>query len=185
MLARSLSCFLLGLGLGLPARAADKSLVFDSADSHVDVAVHASMDSFTGRLTHFDPSVTVDDAGKVTTARLAFHFRDLETGKEKRNDAMHKWQQTDAFPDGTFVLNSLEPAAANTFNATGQLTLHGVTRAVRFPLTITRQGPAYVIDGDAALDTRDFGLPIIRMFAVLKVDPVVHVQFHLQGQPQP
>ncbi|WP_052300275.1 YceI family protein [Opitutus terrae] len=172
------------MGLVLPAQAADKPLVFDSAQSHVNVAVHATVDSFTGQLTHFDPIVTVDDAGKVTTARLAFHFRDLETGKAKRNDAMHKWQQSDTFPDGTFVLSSLEPAGTDAFSATGQLTLHGVTREVRFPLTIARQGSVYVIDGDAPLDTRNFGLPIIRMFAVLKVDPVVRVQFHLQGQPQ-
>jgi iron complex transport system substrate-binding protein len=35
--------------------------------------------------------------------------------------------------------------------------------------------------GDASLDTREFGLPVIRLFGLLKVDPVVRVRFHLQG----
>jgi hypothetical protein len=35
------------------------------------------------------------------------------------------------------------------------------------------------------VDTRDYGLPIIRVFGLLKVDPLVHVQFHLEGHNRP
>ncbi len=66
--------------------------------------------------------------------------------------------------------------------AVGRLTFHGVTRDLRFPITLERDGPLYSIDGDAPIDTREFGLPVIRRLAVLKVDPLVHVRFHLQGR---
>lgn len=164
--------------------AAERPLVIDYAQSRVEVAVKVTVDSFVGRLGVYEPAVSLAEDGAVQSARLAFHFRDLTTGKEGRDKAMHKWQQTDTFPDGLFVLTSLEPAAEAKATAFGRLTLHGVTREVRFPVVINRDGARYAIDGDAAIDTREFGLPGIRMLALLKVDPVVHVRFHLQGTPQ-
>lgn len=162
--------------------ASGKELVIDSAQSRIEIVVRATVDSFTGRLDEFRPTVTVDDAGRVTGARLSFRFRDVHTGKAKRDRAMHEWQRTDEFADGEFVLGSLTPPASGPARASGRLTLHGVTRDIEFPVDIVRQGRAYAIDGDAPLDVREFGLPVIRMLGVLKVDPVVHVKFHLQGR---
>lgn len=163
---------------------AERPLPLDLAQSRVEVAVHATVDSFIARLQRFSPLIQVDDTGRIVSARFTFAFRDLLTGKPKRDAAMHEWQHTDTFPDGTFVLASFDPAASgnNTFTARGHLTLHGVTRELSFPVTLMRDGDLYVIDGEAPLDTRDFGLPVIRMFAVLKVDPLIRVRFHLQGR---
>ena len=117
----------------------------------------------------------------MVAARISFHFRDVETGKDGRDKSMHSWQQTETFPDGEFVLSSLESGEGGAYTAFGRLTFHGVSRDLRFPVLITRDGNRYAIDGDAPVDTREFGLPIIRMFKVLKVDPLVHVRFHLLG----
>ena len=105
-------------------------------------AGRCAADSFTAKLTHFEPTVLIADDGQVTGARLAFHFRDLVTGKDKRDTAMHKWQQTDQFPDGQFVLSSLDAASppATGFIAQGRLTLHGVARDVKFPVSVLREG---------------------------------------------
>ncbi len=175
---------LFAAGIAASLTGAERPLVIDYAQSRVEIVVKATVDSFVGRLNAFEPAVSLAEDGAVKSARLAFHFRDLATGKESRDKAMHKWQQTDAHPDGLFVLTSLEPAAGANATAFGRLTLHGVTRELRFPVVINRDGARYAIDGDAAIDTREFGLPGIRMLALLKVDPVVHVRFHLQGAPQ-
>lgn len=168
-----------------PLRAADRPLHVDFTQSRIEVAVKATFDSFTGRLSAYEPSLSVGDDGRIATARIAFHFRDVVTGKPKRDRAMHEWQHTPEFPDGEFVLTTLAPAADGTILATGRLSLHGVTRELSFPVTFTQQGSTSAIDGDAAIDVRDFGLPVIRMFGLLKVDPVVHVKFHLQGRLAP
>jgi polyisoprenoid-binding protein YceI len=167
-----------------PLAAAGRPLTIERDQSRVDIAVHASVDSFTGQLARFEPTIAVDEGGRVTAARLEFHFLDVRTGKDGRDKAMHKWQETERFPDGLFVLASLESAAAPEAGlvAIGRLTLHGVTRDLRFPCSVLREGEAYTIDGEAAIDTRDFGLPVIRMLAVLKVDPVVRVKFRLCGR---
>jgi polyisoprenoid-binding protein YceI len=178
---------LIGLGLSVLAvsgRAADRTLAIDPAQSRVDVVVKASVDSFTGKLARFDPQIAVGGDGRVSAARLAFNFRDVETGKAGRDKAMHKWQETDKFPDALFVLTSLEAAGAPAAGllAIGRLTLHGVARELRFPVSVFREAETYAIDGDATIDTREYGLPVIRMLALLKVDPLVHVKFHLQGR---
>jgi polyisoprenoid-binding protein YceI len=168
----------------LSAGAAERPLVIDAAQSRMEVVVKATVDSFNGKLAKYDAAVGVGDDGRVASARLAFRFLDVLTGKDGRDKAMHKWQDTEKFSDGQFVLTSLEaaPAPGTGLIAIGRLTFHGVVRDLRFPVTVGREGDKYAIDGDATIDTREFGLPIIRMMGLLKVDPMVHVKFHLQGQ---
>ncbi len=181
MLLRIIPCLAFLAAAAAPARAADRTLTIDFGQSRVEVAVKATVDSFTGKLSRFEPAILVDDRGQITSARFAFHFRDITTGKDSRDKAMHKWQQTDTHPDGVFVLSALETLPGGGRSAFGRLTFHGITRNIRFPVSITRDGPVYGIDGDATIDTREYGLPIVRMMGVLKVDPMVHVRFHLQG----
>lgn len=155
--------------------------MIDLAQSRVDVAVTATMDSFVAHLTQYQPSVVLASDGSVRSASLVFNFRDLITGKPARDKAMYEWEQIDAFPEGRFVLSALKPAADNQFTAIGRLTFHGVARDVQFPVSLSHEGTRLAIDGEATVDTREFGLPVIRKFGVLKVNPVVRVRFHLQG----
>lgn len=169
------------LGLAPLGRAETTHLSVDYSLSRIEIAVKATMDSFVGKLAIYEPDIVVNDQGEIVSARLTFHFRDVFTGKQGRDKAMHTWQHTDDFPDGTFVFTRSEPNHEGLANAEGQLTIHGVTRSVRFPLAIARQGTRYVIDGDVPVDTREFSLPIIRLMGLLKVDPIVHVRAHLQA----
>jgi polyisoprenoid-binding protein YceI len=184
MLTRLFSAFLLAAAWGNFGRAAEKPLAVDVAQSRVDVAVKVTVDSFVAKLTRYDAAVMVADDGRITSARLGFKFHDIETGKESRDKAMHKWQQTETYPEGQFVLTALQPANGNGFTAFGRLMLHGVTREIQFPVSVTRDGDRLAIDGDAPIDVREFGLPVIRMLGLLKVDPLVHVRFHLQGRAE-
>ncbi len=169
-------------GGALSGRAAQ--LACDPVQSRVEIIVKATVDSFTGHLASFEPAVTFGPDGRVTAARIRFHFSDVQTGKDKRDKAMHEWQQTDRFPDGEFELVSLTSQPDAAWRAHGRLTFHGQTHALEFPVTIVTQGEVCAIDGEAVVDTREFDLPVIRMMGLLKVDPLVHVRFHLQGRKQ-
>jgi polyisoprenoid-binding protein YceI len=162
------------------ASAAPVPLIIDTDQSRVEVVVKATVDSFTGQLATYLPEVTVD-AGRVTAAKIDFKFADVRTGKDARDEAMHDWQETAKHPLGSYVLTSITPDSEGRLVALGKLTFHGVTRDITFPVSVTTDRTLYAIDGEAALDTREFGLPVIRKFMVLKVDPVVKVRFHLQG----
>lgn len=162
--------------------ATEHPLTLDPQQSRIEVIVKASFSDFTGQLTRYDAGVTLDDDGRVCGARLRFEFSALTTGKPDRDKAMLAWEQADTFPSADFVLTSLQPAASGGFEAAGRFTFHGVTRDLKFPVTISRDGALYAIDGEVPIDTRHHGLPVIRMMVMLKVDPVVRVRFHIQGR---
>lgn len=166
----------------LGAGAAERPVAFDPALSSVDVIVKATVDSFTGHLPRYTLTGAIDEAGRVTRAELTFPFKEILTGKPKRDAAMNEWQQSDKYPDARFTLQSLEGDAGHGWRARGQLELHGVTRPLDFPVVVTHDGQSFAVDGDAAIDTREFGLPVIRLLGLLKVEPIVHVKFHFQGR---
>jgi polyisoprenoid-binding protein YceI len=181
---RCLQLGLLASSLVVFASGAERTLAVDPAHSKIEVVVKATLDSFVGQLTRYDAQIGLDENEHVKTARISFRFRDVETGKRGRDDEMHAWQQTDVHPDGVFILTSLE-SSEGVFTAIGRLTFHGMTRELRFPVSINREAGRYAIAGEAVVDTREFGLPVFRKFGVLKVDPHVRVRFHLQGVAAP
>lgn len=161
--------------------AADQPLVIDPARSTFEVAVRATMDSFTGRLAAYAVQMRADPAsGAITAASLAFRFADLQTGNPKRDAAMLAWIGA-AHPDGRFELTRLEPATGARLQAHGNLTLHGVTRPIEFPVAVTTDHSVYALDGEVTVDHRQFDLPIIKLMLLIKVNPLVQVRFHLQG----
>ncbi len=166
------------------ARAADTALIVDKAKSHVEIPVKVTSDSFTATLADYEAILYADPATeRVTTARFSFRFTNVKTGNAKRDEAMNAWQQTDKFPTGAFELLALKPDGAGRFIATGKLELHGATRDVAMPVTIAHDSTGFTIDGSAEIDTRDFGLPVLKKFVFFKVDPHVRIQFHLLAAP--
>jgi polyisoprenoid-binding protein YceI len=173
---------LLSIWPAVAVMAAERPLTVDRSRSSVEVAVKATVDSFTANLPDYQTELILDDAtGRITRAQFAFNFWNLKTGKDKRDAKMHEWQDTGSHPQGEFKLLSLQPTSAGHWIAAGELQIHGVTRPVSFPVTITNDRKQYAIDGEAVIDTREHGLPVIRLFGLLKVDPLVTVRFHLQA----
>lgn len=174
------SLLLLG-ALAAPA-AEPVAVLVDAAQSHVDFDVKATIGSFTGHLAHYEAGILIDPAtGAVKAAHLGFKFADVKTGEDKRDGHMSAWQETDKFPDAAFDLISLQAVGAAGYQARGKLTFHGQTQEITFPVSLLTEGNAVSIDGTAQLDTQRWGLPLIRKFLALRVDPLVTVRFHLQG----
>jgi len=164
--------------------AASTPLTLDKEHSSVEVAVKATMDSFTAKLLAYDATLNADlEAKQIQNAQVKFRFADVKTGKDKRDTEMHHWQQTEQFPDCVYVMDSLKPATGDSYTATGKFTLHGVTKEISFPITISFQANGSIkLDSEFTLDTQNFGLPIFKKFGMLKVDPLLKVKFHLEGR---
>jgi polyisoprenoid-binding protein YceI len=175
--------FFLALGL-LPyaASATLQPLVIDQTQSRVEIAVKATVGSFVGKLANYATVITVDSEKRsIERVVFEFHFNNVQTGSATRDKDMLDWEQATKFPDGRFTLTALEMAAGGRYRVRGVLTLHGQSRKIVFPAAISKDHSVYTIDGDALLDTRDFGLPSLHTFWLLTVDPGVHVRFHLKG----
>jgi polyisoprenoid-binding protein YceI len=165
----------------LAARANGALFVMDRAESHVDIAVKSTLDSFVAHLADFDVAITIDpENGRVASTVFHADLSAVKTGRADRDHNMAVWLQTNQFPKLVFELSAVDRSPSGALTARGRIQLHGQMREIRFPVTISVDSRLTAIDGTATLDTQDFGLPIIRYW-VLTVDPVVHVHFHLQG----
>ena len=170
--------------LALPAAvlAQEVRLKIDKARSFIDVDVKATVDSFIGRLEGYEAVIPLDAAGKIKTARVSFKFTDLKTGKTDRDAKMLEWLGG-GVPEGKFDLGTLALAPDGQGVANGNLTFHGVTQRIEFPVLITKADDTTTIAGEATLDYRNWGLKVIRLAMLLKVDPLVKVKFKLTGVP--
>ena len=87
-------------------------------------------------------------------------------------------------PEVRFVSRQVTPSAGGGFAVEGELTLHGVTRPLRF--ATRAEGPRQV--AEIPLDQRDFGIrPYRALLGALKVKPVVtiHVALRLDDLSAP
>lgn len=157
-------------------------VAFNMGSSRVDIAVTATIDSFVAKLQAFEVSATAEPrSGRIDTAVFRCKFDSIRTGDAGRDRDMNEWQQTSSFPDVVFTLAALETDVSGRSVARGRLRFHGMERSVGFPISIATSGRSIAVDGEVSIDTRDYGLPVISKYLILKVDPTVHLRFHLQG----
>ncbi len=167
--------------LPLALSAADRTLKVDPARSYVDVDVKATVGSFTAHLDAYALRATVDDKGRIKTAALTFRFADLKTGKPDRDKKMLEWLGGDD-PAGRFELGILAMTPNGQGQVTGNLTFHGTTAPVEFPVVIIKTADTSTVTGEVTIDYRDWKLKVYRILGVLKVDPMVNIRFKLTGE---
>lgn len=171
------------------ASAAERPLAIDPAHSVVEVEVRTILRNFNVQLTRYSARVVVEPGkGTVRAATFDFDWADLHSGNAGRNRELLRWAEHARFPAGHFILHDFESLPSGTGQARGELTLHGITHEVTFPVAVLCEGELYSLDGLAVVDFRDYGLPPVRRFRIRLVIPPVQVRFHLQGRlgaPEP
>lgn len=156
------------------------TLVIDKAKSRIQVDAKATGHDFTGTLDDFEATVSGDSATLApSTVSLSWKFADLKTGDVKRDAEMLKWLGKG--PQGSFAFIKTWQDKGKDY-AQGKLTIHGVSKTIAFPYTAKKDGNWVSIDGSAALDYQDFGLPIVRAMAVMTVNPQLAIRFQLVGE---
>jgi polyisoprenoid-binding protein YceI len=165
----------------IPPLAGAGTLEIDKGKSRIQVDAKATGHAFTGTLDNFTAKVTGDDATLAPTGvDLSWKFSDLKTGDNERDQAMVKWLGGRG-PEGSFKFIKMWTDKGQNY-AQGTLKIHGISKTIAFPYTAKKEGKWVTIDGTAALDYYDFGLPLIRSMAVMTVNPKLAVRFHLVGE---
>lgn len=157
--------------------------------SEVGYRVNETVNGFdttaNGRTTKIDGSVTI--AG--TTAGKAAFTVDMTTftSDQSRRDSQFNGRimQVDQFPTSTFTLTTpidfgAIPAAGKTIDvkASGDLTLHGVTRPVTFPLSATFKNGRIGILGKIPVTFADYGI-VNPSFATITTEDHGQLEFVL------
>ncbi len=116
-----------------------------------------------GRSEGVTGSLTIDGT-TVTEATFEVDMTTFESDQSRRDGQFEgRIMEVDEFPTATFVLTEPielgeEPAegARVEVEATGDLTLHGVTRAVTIPLVAQLDGSTIAVDGSVTVTFADY-----------------------------
>jgi polyisoprenoid-binding protein YceI len=143
-----------------------------------------------GRTGAVTGSITIDGT-TLTAADFDVDMRDITTNDSRRDDRVQEALETDATPNATFSLTEPvdlgEAAAAGepvSITATGDLTIHGVTQTVDFPLEAQLTSGTVVVVGSLDVTFSDYGVEVPESQIVLSVEDhgVLELQFLLTKQ---
>lgn len=166
--------------LPLALSAADRILRADPARSYVDADVKVTVGDFTAHLDRYDLQATIDAKNKIKTGVLAFKFADLKTGKPDRDAKMIEWLGG-GDPAGRFEIGIIALTPDGQGRVTGNLTFHGTSALVEFPVNVQRDGDDYTVTGEVTVDYRNWNLKVLRIAGLIKVAPEVKVRFKFAG----
>ena len=151
----------------------------DRAASRVEFFVSDNRGGFTGVAPDLSAQAEVREQDGTFAADVTVRIdaRSITTGSGLRDSQMRReFLRTDRFPDITFrgAVVPVEPVTQLSFraDATGQLTINGVTREARFPVRVVALRDSYLVEGSTVVRMTEFGIPIPRFFIFVAEDPV-------------
>ena len=108
----------------------------DAAHSNVEFRVkHLGISTVRGAFREFEGTLEIGDDISAAKAYGKIKAASIDTNEPQRDDHLRSpdFFDADSYPDITFESTTITPLDEDTFEVTGELTMHGVTK----PLTLT------------------------------------------------
>jgi polyisoprenoid-binding protein YceI len=139
-----------------------------------------------GRTPDVEGSMTIE-GNSVTAAEFKADLTTLKSDDDRRDGQLRRQGiQTSQFPTATFKLAqpidfASVPADGQTVDltATGDFTLHGVTKSVEIPLQAKRSDDVIVVTGSLPVAFADYDITKPNSFVVLTIDDHGTMEFQL------
>lgn len=155
---RALRVPILGLALAvaMPLAAQQKIIPAKSQIRFVTKQMNVPVE---GQFKKFDATVAFDPAKpEATKAEFEVDLASIDLGNEEgETEARRKaWLSVDAFPKARFVASSVKSLGAGKFQATGPLTIKGVSQIIVAPFTMTDAAGVRMVEGQFPLKRLQF-----------------------------
>ena len=127
----------------------------DWVGSKVTGSHNGSFQKFTGQ---------IDYTGNPETSRVQINIDATSIASDDPKLTEHlkspDFFDVAKFPQATFVSTAIRPGGDKgaSHTVTGNLTMHGQTKAVTFPATIAATADAITVDSNFAINRKDFGI---------------------------
>ena len=111
-----------------------------------------------GQFKKFSAQISFDTT-KPQTAKASFDIdlTSIDTGGPADEEAQGKaWFNTKTFPKATFNATQIKSSGTNQFDVTGNLTIKGQTKEVKFPIKYSAHGPTGTFTGSLIMHRADF-----------------------------
>jgi polyisoprenoid-binding protein YceI len=97
--------------------------------------------------------------GKLTSVQLAIDTRSVSTeiGRLTNHLKSPDFFDVNTYPEATFQSTSIQEEGDGRVTVTGDLTLHGVTKEVSFPATVSTD-EGLKLDAEFSIDRTEFGM---------------------------
>jgi polyisoprenoid-binding protein YceI len=157
----------IGFFFGVISFCAAETYTIDEAHSRIGFSIrHFVINRVQGSFTKFSGTVVYDPANYINcSVRGVIDAESINTSNEKRDSDLRgtNFFDTGKYPEITFESTHVD-GKQGSLNVSGKLTLHGVTREITFPITVS--GPVkdlwgkqrIGISGQFVINRRDFGI---------------------------
>jgi polyisoprenoid-binding protein YceI len=149
------------------AFAAD-TYVFDKAHSTIGFQIRHLFSNVPGKFDDFTGTIQFDETNpEQSSVEVNIKTASIDTGVKMRDDDLRSPNFFDAakFPETNFKSKSVKSTGKDTFDVTGDLTMHGVTKEMVLKVELIGKGPGMKQgsilsgwDATTALKRSDFGL---------------------------
>ena len=127
-----------------PASAAVETYVIDPVHSSVDFSIRHFVGKVPGSFTKFSGTIVVDRANlEKSSVEATIDVASVSTANEKRDAHLKSadFFDTAKFGTATFKSKSWKKTGEDSFDVTGDLTLHGVTKEIVLKTKLLAFGP--------------------------------------------
>jgi len=139
--------------------------------------------SNTGTFKQFATELRFDENNLAgSTLKVTVQIGSLATGDKDRDDTLKSADLIDAqkYPTAQFQANSLTKNAGGAMEAAGKLTLRGVTRDLRVPLSIHTTATGLEISGETTIRRLDYGIGQGEWQSTGTVGDTIKLQYKVQ-----
>jgi polyisoprenoid-binding protein YceI len=162
----------------------------DSTGTFVGFRVEEELSSIgsttaVGRTPTVTGSITVDGT-TLSAASIEADMTSITTNDSRRDDNVQDALETNEFPTATFTLtqpidlgDAVNTGAATTVQATGDLTIHGVTTQVTLPLEAQLVDNTIVVVGSLDIDLSTYGVAAPTAPIVVSVSDQATIELQL------
>jgi polyisoprenoid-binding protein YceI len=120
----------------------------------------------------------------LTGGRIEVPVRSLRSGNPVEDAELQRRIDARRFPS---IVGEMRKVTAlgddGRFRVEGDLSFHGVTRAIDGKLLVRREGDRLQVEGEQVFDVRDFGIKPPRIL-MLRVEPEVRVEIRLVAEAE-
>jgi len=113
----------------------------------------------------------------VQTATVTVQVKNFQCPEDEMRQHLMDAMKPDKFPEIVYKLEKYDVAGAQA-QATGSITVGGVTAPIAFPIALKAVPEGVQIEGETPLDMTKFGIePPVVMLGMLKVRPQIRIAF--------
>lgn len=135
--------------------------------------------SFTGHFTLADMAPVGNDHKVVIDMTSTFSDDEELTGHLKSADFF----DVEKYPEANFDVTGVASESDSRYTISGNFTLHGETKNISFPATVSKNGEVVNIDATFNINRKDFGIIYAGMADDLIRDEVV-IELKIEAQPE-